>query len=155
MRLVGFFIFRHPLINILAVIIQASVRFYLIQFIMPSILASYILFIVIVGGLLIVFRYLSALIPNELFMFKKLTIIIVFLVVLIYLLQRNLVTTRSINNLILKYEEFSVTHIRKIIIILFVYILLIICLVISITGQMKGPVKKITYVNFTKNPSYY
>lgn len=154
MRLVGFFIFRHPLINILAVIIQASVRFYLIQFIMPSILASYILFIVIVGGLLIVFRYLSALIPNELFMFKKLTIVIVFLVVLIYLLQRNLVTTRSIN-LILKYEEFSVIHIRKIIIILFVYILLIICLVISITGQMKGPVKKITYVNFTKNPSYY
>lgn len=116
--------------------------------------AAYVIFLIIVGGLLVVFSYVSSLIPNELFIFKKinrrliysLSIFLIAACSLIFILEQNF--SVKINNL----NIFGLFHFQKIILIILVYLLIALCVVVFFTNSFKYTFKnKITYDFFAQN----
>ena len=144
-----FILFYHPLINVLSVILLSTTSFLLLLNTQSSIFMSYILFLIIVGGLLIVFRYVSALVPDELFLVPRLGIRLLLTTLILIIIRTENNNTLKFN-IIKHLEIFSVIHLNKIICTLLAYILIIICLVMFIIRLLKSPIKKITY-DLTEN----
>lgn len=146
-----YILFSHPLSLICSVILQTCARFTLIYSIQASIFIRYIIFLIIVGGLLVVFRYLSALIPNE--TFRQTSLLLIVLVFRVRLIT-SIKTLPHFNNITNHLENFSILQRNKLIIITLSYIILILCLVIRLSSYIKSPLKRNTY-DFTKNAPYY
>lgn len=150
-------LFYHPLVLIWSLILQRTILFLNIFYTTNHRWAAYVIFLIIVGGLLVVFSYVSSLIPNELFIFKKINrrlaySLFIFIAVaysLIFALDQNFLT--KINNL----NIFGLFHFQKIILIILVYLLIALCVVIFFTNSFKYTFKnKITYDFLTKNTPY-
>nr|UOU85042.1 NADH dehydrogenase subunit 6 [Silo pallipes] len=76
----------HPLIITLSLIFQFCILTLIIGYMSYSFWMSYIMFLVFIGGLLILFIYISSLTPNKMFMFnmKKIIYFMSFFILFIY-----------------------------------------------------------------------
>lgn len=146
----GFFfvIFHHPLIMVLILIVQ-TIRFFMVNFFFkPSIWFSYILFLILVGGLLIIFIYLSALIPNEIFFSSPqfLYLALIFLSPIFYSKK----TTQSYSPLDSPLN-FRALMLEKNILWLLIYLLVTLVVSILLLNNLKTPLKQKIYAPTTKN----
>lgn len=123
---------------------------------------SYILFLVFIGGILILFIYISSLSPNEKITFNSKILIKIFTIIiriLIFLLFDKsfwlLTTTNEINkqdlltNLInenyINLSKLYETPNNLITILLIIYLLLTLVVVVKITNSFIGPLRQKTY----------
>lgn len=101
---------------------------------------SYITFLIYLGGLLIIFIYISALVPNQLTTFSWLGTRAGCLVgVVIY--ATTWVEQRKVNRRISSVVDFALINSSRYIILIIVYLLLILFSVAGLTNFIKSPLK--------------
>ena len=147
-----FLLCRHPLLITIFVTLQTLSVVLNIFNMSPNTWVSYFLILIFLGGLLVIFIYLSALVPNSLFTLKhtyKMSSIIMLLPFLWYM---PLITT--INNnpplAILIGEGFLKTTLMFIII----YLIVSLFAVIFLLEKTKSPLKSTTYDSPKTPPCY-
>nr|YP_009561691.1 NADH dehydrogenase subunit 6 [Scopura longa]QAT19802.1 NADH dehydrogenase subunit 6 [Scopura longa] len=150
----------HPLAMGLILILQTLVICLLTGFMVQSFWYSYILFLVFLGGLLVLFIYVTSLASNEMFTLSiKLTLMMsvpLFSLILIYMLvDPSTWLTNLLNNDILSitsvldYQEESLPSLMKlynhptqlITLMLAIYLFLTLIAVVSITAIFQGPLR--------------
>lgn len=157
---ISFIIIKHPLAIGIVLIIQTLVISLIIGLISKTFWFSYVLFLIFLGGILILFIYITSLASNELFFFSikyffiiLISTIFVFLTILmldkniIYFYLENL-EMKSINNLFIYINE-NVLILRKlynfpinlITILLINYLFLTLIISVKITNLFKGPLR--------------
>lgn len=157
---ISFIIIKHPLAIGIILVIQTLVISIIIGLISKTFWFSYILFLTFLGGILILFIYITSLASNELFFFSikyffiitRITILIAGLIFIfdknfIYFYLENL-EIKSINNIFIYINE-NVLILRKlynfpinlITIILINYLFLTLIISVKITNLYKGPLR--------------
>lgn len=143
---------KHPLAIGLILLIQTIIISTIIGIISKNFWFSYILFLIFLGGILILFIYVTSLASNEIFNTSKTIIIVLILfpitiVIKNYWSELNLYNQESINFLI--NNNLSIILIKLynyptnlIIIILASYLFLTLIIVVKITNIFKGPLRK-------------
>ncbi len=124
-------------------ILQTSRIFILIFSQTSSAWLSYIIFLILVGGLLIIFIYLSALIPNEIFSFQK-TCLIFFgsLLTPLFIEKKIFSIFNTWKEIPLKFAQ---NHRNTLVILILIYILIRLFIVIFCTSSLKSPLKQKIY----------
>ena len=147
--------YKHPLILILRLIIQTISRFLIINTYQQNLWLSYIIFLIIVGGLLIIFSYLAALIPNEFFSTNNINFILIIILLMIFVIPAiNSIVKPSLQ--VRSTIKFRYFFTEKTIIFIINYFILSIFIVIFLLTLIKSPLKiKITYVNTKNTPTYF
>jgi len=143
-----FSIFNHPLLIISSLILQTISLSFLVYASSSSMWFFYITFLILIGGLLIVFIYLSAIIPNEIFLNKKVRLVFVFFSVIpISFLYKNSPLLLSKVDL---PSKFSLLHMPKTLLLIFFYLIFVLTLVIYLSNILSTPLKQKIY-DTTKN----
>lgn len=157
---ISFIIIKHPLAIGIVLIIQTLVISLIIGLISKTFWFSYVLFLIFLGGILILFIYITSLASNELFFFSIkyfFTILIstIFVFLTILMLDKNIIyfylenlEMKSINNLFIYINE-NVLILRKlynfpinlITILLINYLFLTLIISVKITNLFKGPLR--------------
>lgn len=146
-----FSLFRHPLILVGTLTLQRVPALYIVLTKSSSSWIAYLLFLIFLGGLLIIFVYLSALIPNEIFTPSQTKIIITLVVTRVPVLW-------SLN--MLKFEnnphrknpinDFSSVFFHNIFIFILIYLFVCLSSTIYITSKYKTPIKNAFYDQLAK-----
>jgi len=139
MILILFLIFIHPLILVLLLTIQTAPVVLLIINRQENTWMGYMLFLIFLGGLLVVFIYLSAIVPNEIFMLRA-PMIITSITLPILLVIYTAEETQKAKRLIV--PQFSQTHIQSILPLTILYLLIRLCAVIFVCSFIKTPIKQ-------------
>lgn len=164
-----FFVVWNPLTLGLILLIQTlSLRIF-IGTITNSFWFLYLLILVFIGGILVLFIYVTSIFPNEKFSFnqKLLLSILIFIFTLLtsfIILNNYFIINLNLNNIesILNIKiNFNIINTRKIfnsynnllLIFLVNYLFYCIIIVIKITNFFIGPLRKITYVQTITNHS--
>lgn len=127
----------------------------------------YLLILVFIGGILVLFIYVTSIFPNEKFSFNQkllisslifITTLLIFFIVLnnYFIINLNLNNIESMLNIKI---NFNITNTRKIfnsnnnllLIFLVNYLFYCITIVIKITNFFKGPLRKLNYVQTITN----
>lgn len=145
-----FFIFiKHPLILVITLFFQTIWIFIFIFFITINAWPRFLFFLIFVGGLLIIFVYISSLIPNEIFLKSLLLQLILIISITITLTIRNQPINKTTSQIqetnILIPENYSINYIRTIIIIRLFYLLRTLSASMLLTQKIKIPLKTISY----------
>lgn len=141
---------HHPLLIVFPLILQTRLIFLLAFLLSLSRWYSYLIFLILVGGLLVVFIYLTALVPNEV-NFLTPVILLVCLRPIVFLLTPN-TKFATLQNL----QSHSLTslislHLSKTIILMLIYFLICMFVVIFLINKLKSPLKIKIYVKYSKN----
>lgn len=134
----------------------------LLRLISPNSLFLYLLILVFVGGILVLFIYVTSIFPNEKFSFNQLNFFftvstLIFSRITLFLLSSLFITNLNLNNIFPMMEikiNTAILNTRKIfnsqnnllLIFLVNYLFYCIIIVIKITQYFKGPLRKINYV---------
>nr|YP_010946645.1 NADH dehydrogenase subunit 6 [Margattea cuspidata]WGO57363.1 NADH dehydrogenase subunit 6 [Margattea cuspidata] len=143
---------NHPLIMGLMLLIQTILISLITGMISPTFWFSYILFLIFVGGMLILFIYMTSLASNEIISFTKKIIPIMMIIVIFWMIIKQIQTyshmqdssmfntmTNPSTNQILKLYNIP-THL--IIITMSSYLFLSLIAVVKITNIFIGPLRK-------------
>lgn len=157
---INFIKLNHPISIIIFIIIQTFVVGLIIGTIIESFWLSYILFLTFLGGILVLFIYITRIASNELFKPKSIIIVIsIFIIIIITIILivadktifldpiKN-TETININNSI-NYQEISIS-LEKLYnkptltttIIIIIYLFLALVAVVKITNINQGPIRK-------------
>lgn len=157
---ISFIIIKHPLAIGIILVIQTLVISIIIGLISKTFWFSYILFLTFLGGILILFIYITSLASNELFFFSIkyffiITRITIIIALIIFIFDKNFIyfyleniEIKSINNIFIYINE-NVLILRKlynfpinlITIILINYLFLTLIISVKITNLYKGPLR--------------
>lgn len=158
---INFIKLNHPISIIMFIIIQTFIVGLITGIIIESFWLSYILFLTFLGGILVLFIYITRIASNELFKPKSIILVISIIIVIIFSLILVIVDkiifldsiknteTMNINNSI-NYQEITIsleklynkpTSIITIIIIIYLFLTLV--AVVKITNINQGPIRKI------------
>jgi predicted MFS family arabinose efflux permease len=133
--------------------LQTIPAFFIIWSLRSNIWGTYILFLIFLGGLLIIFVYLSALIPNEIFNPRPIRISLLLISLLVASLPAGkLATRRLINNREILISIFSHNFIKTYFPLMLLYLLAGLFSAIFICEKSKSPLKTNTYES-TKTPT--
>ena len=150
-----FYYLKHPLILVLVLLVQTLIIFTIMYTSLTTIWFRFLFFLIFIGGLLIIFIYLSALIPNEIFSINSastfpiiITITVIITSPFLPRIQKRL--DLNFNVIPLNYRG---RYTRSFIIIIIVYLLATLRTTITLCQKTKAPLKNISYVN-TKNSPY-
>lgn len=156
---------KHPIAIGITLIISTTSTSIAISLISNSPWFAYILFLVFLGGVLVLFAYVTSLTPNEIFSIKQVNIqpiIILPLIILLIILMDPLLisTSTSLENISPLLKENSEIPILKfynkslliITLSLASYLFITLIAVVKITDLNKGPLRRFkTYVNPNTN----
>nr|YP_010239070.1 NADH dehydrogenase subunit 6 [Phrosinella nasuta]QTF74304.1 NADH dehydrogenase subunit 6 [Phrosinella nasuta] len=155
-----FFNTKHPLAMGLTLLIQTTLICLTSGFLAESFWFSYILFLVFLGGMLVLFIYVTSLASNEMFTFSmKLTMMsIIFFIlsmIMLFMLDMNLSTQHSMTLIKPTFDMDSYTtenslSLNKLYnyptnlltILLMNYLLVTLIAVVKITSLFKGPIRQ-------------
>lgn len=111
---------------------------------------SYILFLIIVGGLIILFIYITRIASNEKFNFNnKIITLIILVIITILIINLNFKNYNFINSFELKINfKFSIikffnSNLIFLINIIIIYLLITLIAVVRLTKSMSGPLRQI------------
>lgn len=133
--------FSHPLILVLTLVTQTLRTIILIYHQTQTPWVGIIIFLIFLGGLLIIFSYLSALVPNEIFFSNKLGL---FFLLTPWLISIFLLDPWSQNNNLI-LEIIRGQHNFSIIPFCLRFIILILCVIIYLCLSIKTPIKQENY----------
>lgn len=147
-----FIVITHPVSIRLLILTNSILVVLLIGLRFKNIWFSYILFLVIVGGLLILFLYITNTASNEKFKISKPLILIILtsLIIWIYtitinkfLLYNEFIINEKTPNLELTIIKFFLIPRNPIIFLIIIYLLITIIISVKITDINKGPLRNI------------
>lgn len=158
---INFIKLNHPISIIIFIIIQTFIIGLVTGTIIESFWLSYILFLTFLGGILVLFIYITRIASNEIFKPKSIVIIIIIIIIIITViilisvdkiiftdLTKNTETV-NINNSI-NYQEITISLEKLynkptsfIIIMIIIYLFLALVAVVKITNINQGPIRKI------------
>lgn len=158
---INFIKLNHPISIIIFIITQTFLVGLITGILIERFWLSYILFLTFLGGILVLFIYITRIASNEIFNLKIITIILTFIIFTlifnILIINEKIIfidlieNTESINiNNSINYQEISLsleklynkpTNIITIIIIIYLFITLVV--VVKITNINQGPIRKI------------
>lgn len=133
-------IVQHPMLVIINIIAQTIFLCIIIWITLKTSWFSYILFLIFLGGLMVLFVYICRLASNEHFKIKIDVKIIIFIVIFIIFLILQVMPSQEINTLVILVKIFSEKTITPTIIRIF-YLLVTLIVVIKITDFKLGPVR--------------
>jgi len=148
---INFILIKHPISIGLILLIQTLLTSSLINCIIKASWFSYILFLIIIGGLLIIFIYITRLISNKKFKFSYKILAINFITIIIILITfyyTNLLNYNLINYLIInqkfifRFNKYINTINISILIIIITFLLITIIAVVKITQFKSGPLRQ-------------
>nr|ASY98493.1 NADH dehydrogenase subunit 6 [Idolomantis diabolica] len=150
-----FLFLNHPLSMGLILLLQTIMMCLISGFMSPSFWFSYILLLIYLGGMLVLFMYITSLAPNEMFFYsnKTLSILLAFPLIILFMyynklnhpmnLYENLENITSLNlinnNFLLKMYNYPTNMIT---ITIATYLFLTLIAVVKITYMNKGPLRQ-------------
>jgi len=145
-----FTIINHPIIMVATIIIQALIICIIIAFNILTSWFSFILFLVFIGGLIVLFIYIARLASNEIFKFEisleellpKLIIFTTFLRLIILNLNQQNTKYIAYSPKILIFKLYSLENFT-LIISCFFYLLLALIIIVSIIKIKEGPLRSL------------
>nr|ADK97578.1 NADH dehydrogenase subunit 6 [Peripatoides sp. DVL-2010] len=152
----GFFFMNHPLMMGLMIMIKVVLICIIIGIYSMSFWYSYMLFLIFLGGLLVLFIYISSLTENELFIFQntwlnKIWYLIIIILMMSLMINSNLNYYSSDSMEKLKLLDFKLYYLStyfysfsiwKITIFLSIYLLMCLLIVTKICQLNKGPMRQ-------------
>nr|YP_003495089.1 NADH dehydrogenase subunit 6 [Hypoderma lineatum]ADD21037.1 NADH dehydrogenase subunit 6 [Hypoderma lineatum] len=150
---------KHPLAMGLTLLIQTTMICLFSGLITKSFWFSFILFLIFLGGMLVLFIYVTSLASNEMFsmsmkiLFLSLSIFIIMMILLLtidknMLLQYKNLEVMQINNMMSYYTEISLSlnklynyPTNLMTILLMNYLLITLIAIVKITNLFKGPLR--------------
>lgn len=143
---------KHPLSIGLILLLQTIFSCIACRLILRSYLLSYILFLIFVGGILILFIYISRIASNEKFVFsiKLIFINLLFLLILIIFIGKIELRIIKSDDQIFEFNEFSSFILNKLYIfpygnitlIMVIYLLFSIIVVVNIISLKSSPLRR-------------
>nr|YP_010625957.1 NADH dehydrogenase subunit 6 [Sininocellia chikun]WBK02703.1 NADH dehydrogenase subunit 6 [Sininocellia chikun] len=141
---------KHPLIMGFMLIIQTLLISLILGFINNIFWFSYILFIIMIGGMMILFIYMTSLASNEKFIFSSTwffmnTLIFFSMIFFILLISPYEFTLISMNNemsTILNLNKLYNLNSKNITLISIIYLLITLIIIIKITNKDMGPLRQ-------------
>nr|YP_010996567.1 NADH dehydrogenase subunit 6 [Dasyhippus peipingensis]WPE03603.1 NADH dehydrogenase subunit 6 [Dasyhippus peipingensis] len=157
---INFIKLNHPMSMMMFIIIQTFIVGLMTGMMMESFWLSYILFLTFLGGMLVLFIYITSIASNELFKPKSIILIISMIMVIIYMLILIIVDkmmfldsiknteTTNINNSI-NYKEMTMSLEKLynkptsiITMMMMIYLFLTLVAVVKIVNINQGPIRK-------------
>jgi len=140
----------HPISLGIILFIQTIITCSITRLLLSSCWISSTIFLVIIGGLIILFIYITSICSNKKFLFKKLNltqiVILIFITLIIFIYQHPIsITIETFNLKDLPNLEFLKLFLPINILssnFMFIYILIILIIIISILPLTKGPLRK-------------
>lgn len=142
-------IFIHPLLIVTSLILQRFTLMSIFYFLNFNLWNAYMLFLIFLGGLLIIFIYLSALIPNEIFQ-KKTSILMVFLITSLFFFSGIKTETFYFYESLNTPELFVPLFLTSALPIIITYLLATLFSTIILCSKRKTPLKINSYVQSKK-----
>nr|QOL00657.1 NADH dehydrogenase subunit 6 [Leuconemacris litangensis] len=156
---INFMKLNHPMSMMMFIIIQTFIIGLITGTMMESFWLSYILFLTFLGGMLVLFIYITSISSNELFKMKSITMMIsiVFMIVIFMILAimdktmfMDLIKHININNFIY-YQEMTMSLEKLynnpmfiITMMMMIYLFLALVAVVKITNINQGPIRKMS-----------
>nr|ATI10805.1 NADH dehydrogenase subunit 6 [Calvisia medogensis] len=141
-----FLIMKHPLSMGSMIILQTTIISMMTGMMYKSFWFSYILFLMYIGGMMVLFIYMTSLIPNLMFNLSKKTSIIMMLTItlLIIINKTNIMNNNDMNLINIKTTILTKMYNKPIniaLIMLSSYLLFTMIMVFKITESNKGPLR--------------
>nr|AVN67305.1 NADH dehydrogenase subunit 6 [Blaberus sp. B007] len=145
---------NHPLAMGLMLLIQTTFIAIMTGLLSQSFWFSYVLFLIFLGGMLVLFIYVASLASNEMFLLStKLMMLSFMMMLIIFLLFMNMSLTnlqnQEINNFIMLFNQLPLPLIKLynqptniITIMLAMYLFLTLIVVVKITNIFEGPLRQ-------------
>nr|YP_010626113.1 NADH dehydrogenase subunit 6 [Sininocellia gigantos]WBK02937.1 NADH dehydrogenase subunit 6 [Sininocellia gigantos] len=141
---------KHPLIMGFMLIMQTLLISLISGFLNNIYWFSYILFIIMIGGMMILFIYMTSLASNEKFIFSSLWFFINFitffslilLIMWIFPYEFNIINLNNEQNLIFNLNKLYNMNSKNITLISIIYLLITLIIVIKITNKNLGPLRQ-------------
>nr|YP_010626048.1 NADH dehydrogenase subunit 6 [Inocellia digitiformis]WBK02846.1 NADH dehydrogenase subunit 6 [Inocellia digitiformis] len=141
---------KHPLIMGFLLIIQTLLISLITGFINNMFWFSYILFIIMIGGMMILFIYMTSLASNEKyqfsssFFFLNISMLMIFIMMLIFLDPSyfNLINMNNEMNISFNLNKLYNLNSKNITLISIIYLLFTLITVIKITNKNLGPLRQ-------------
>lgn len=148
-----FIFLNHPLSVGLILLIQTILIRLISGNLIRSFWFSYILFLIIIGGILILFMYITRIASNEKFQPKTITISPLILIIIFILFLQNKTERLIYNNEIIPFKENSIIQFSLIkyanfpviiiLISIILYLLITLIATVKITEFKQGPIRQI------------
>nr|UOU85003.1 NADH dehydrogenase subunit 6 [Lepidostoma basale]UOU85055.1 NADH dehydrogenase subunit 6 [Lepidostoma basale] len=148
----------HPLIITIAMLFQTLMMSLMIGLMSFSFWLTYLMFLIFIGGLLILFIYVSSLTPNKLFFWNKsniisifcstLFLIIIFMKMSIFFNNMEMINWDNFNNFFFNNENsFYISNLFNdnemfLTLILMFYLILTLIVTTNISNSFKGPLRE-------------
>nr|QZJ45830.1 NADH dehydrogenase subunit 6 [Holotrichia parallela] len=151
---ITFLLLKHPMSLGLTLLIQTIVTTLTMGYFNLNFWYSYILFLVMIGGMLVLFIYMTSVASNEKFTFSikiTLMIILMFLIMLFFMMMmdpffpniNNLNTESYSNNMnyTMSLNKFFNTPMSLVMFMMIIYLLMTLIAVVKITNIKSGPLR--------------
>nr|YP_010626100.1 NADH dehydrogenase subunit 6 [Fibla pasiphae]WBK02911.1 NADH dehydrogenase subunit 6 [Fibla pasiphae] len=141
---------KHPLIMGFLLIIQTLLISLISGFLNNTYWFSYILFLVMIGGMMILFIYMTSLASNEkyyfssLYFFLNLTMLLfsIILILMIYYYNFSMINLNNEINLMFNLNKLYNLNSKNITLISIIYLLITLIIIIKITNKNLGPLRQ-------------
>nr|UGS80214.1 NADH dehydrogenase subunit 6 [Dagualachesilloides caliensis] len=156
-----FFFSKNPLSMGLILILQTISLSLMMQSLQKSFWFLYILILIFIGGMLIMFIYMTSIFPNEKFLFNHMYMLMIFvsmtMIILMYMLNKyvslNFPVMELFNSMQMTKNSSMMNTIKifnspsnMILIFLVLYLFYCMIIIIKIINIFKGPLRKMNYV---------
>ena len=138
--LIAFIIIFQPLILVILLVIQTIPVLLIAASFRESSWLGFVTFLIYLGGLLIIFIYISALVPNQIFMWMGVIMGLAGIIVFV-LLNTSLVPTNKFNSEPFALAEFLIENCSNYISIMIIYLLFLLFSISGLTSYIKSPIK--------------
>ncbi|BAV58170.1 NADH dehydrogenase subunit 6 (mitochondrion) [Ramazzottius varieornatus] len=148
-----FSLFQHPLILVGILTVQSAPAIYSALHASHSGWMAFLLFLIFLGGLLIIFVYLSALIPNEIFLPSRMENASFSLLALLPILwSMKTIKFSFFNHSQSPVSDFAHLFYHNMFTFMLCYLFISLTATMYITSKYKTPMKSSYYDKYTKNP---
>jgi len=139
---------QHPVIYILIILLQTIFLCICVNLVIKTRWFSYILFLIFLGGLIVLFIYITRLASNEKFIYSSdrkfmFSLSLRLTLLLLILNINNQLTIKSIPEPLVLFKEMYHLEVLFLTSLSIIYLLLTLIVVIKITSKYRGPIRGI------------
>uniref|UniRef100_UPI00315DD874 NADH dehydrogenase subunit 6 n=1 Tax=Parasipyloidea carinata TaxID=3126553 RepID=UPI00315DD874 len=141
-----FLIMKHPLSMGMMIIMQTTIISMMTGLMFKSFWFSYILFLMYIGGMMVLFIYMTSLVPNMMFTINKKNILLIIITTALIMMTNKNYTTMNNDMIMTNYKSMILLKMynkptNMSLIMLASYLLFTMITVFKITESNKGPLR--------------